>query len=181
MKTSKHGITLIEGREGIRLKVYRDSKGLPTVGVGHLVVPADGLKVGDKITQDQCDTFLANDLKTAENAVNKAVNVPLTQNQFDALVSFTVNIGASGFRGSAVVAKLNAKDYNGAAEALMHWVKPVEITGRRKTEQKQFLTPDPISAAQEPKAGTAQTPTEDAGGGTPTAETPTSTEPPPTI
>src|SRR5690348_9873974 len=106
MKTSPHGIKLLENREGVRLTVYKDSKGIPTVGVGHVVLPEDGLKLGDKITQAQCDAFLAHDLGKCENAVNGAVKVPMTQNQFDAMVSFAFNIGVEGFKTSSVVRKL---------------------------------------------------------------------------
>lgn len=133
---------MIEAREGIVLHVYRDSKGLPTCGCGHLIVPADHLKVGDKITQEQCDAFLAEDMGAAEHAINSVVTVPLSQNQYDALASFIFNIGVGGFKKSTVLRRLNAKDYNGAAQAMMMWVKPPEITGRRRTEFKQFLTPD---------------------------------------
>lgn len=180
MKTSKHGIKLIEAREGIRLKVYRDSKGLPTVGVGHLIVPEDGLKVGNVITQEQCDAFLAEDLKKAEAPVN-AVGVPLKQWQFDALVSLVVNIGGGGFSRSSVRKRLQAKDYNGAAKAMMMWVTPREITGRRQTEQNQFLHPDHFyTSAAEPKPDTAQTATEAAGVGSPNAADLSSAEQPPT-
>lgn len=141
MRISPHGITLLENREGIRLKVYRDSKGIPTVGVGHVCLPADNLKVGDHITQAQCDAFLAQDVVKCENAVN-GVNVPLTQWQFDALVSFIFNIGVGGFNGSSVKRHLKAKEYAKAAQSMMMWVKPPEITGRRQTEVNQFLHPD---------------------------------------
>lgn len=145
MKTSHTGITAIEGREGIRFTVYLDSKRLPTVGVGHLVLKSDNLKVGDKITQEQCDAFLEKDLSIAENAINNLVHIPLSQNQFDALVSFVINIGTGkkGFAGSTVLRDLNKKDFAGAANALMLWVKPIEIKGRRRSEQKQFLTAYP--------------------------------------
>lgn len=151
MKTSHRGIVAIEGREGIRLTVYRDSKGLPTVGVGHLVVPEDGLKVGDKITQEQCDAFLSSDLGKCESAINTCVKTTLAQHEFDALASFILNIGVGnskkGFKGSQVLRSLNDGDKSAAAEAFMHWVKPKEITGRRRSEQKQFLTPYPNTSA----------------------------------
>lgn len=133
---------MIEAREGIVLHVYRDSRGLPTCGCGHLIVAADGLKVGDKITQEQCDAFLRQDLAITEHAIDTLVTVPLSQNQKDSLCSFIFNIGMGGFKKSTVLRRLNAKDYNGAAQAMMMWVKPPEITGRRRTEVKQFLTPD---------------------------------------
>ncbi len=159
MKTSAHGITLLENREGIRLKVYKDSKGIPTVGVGHVVLPADNLKVGDHITQAQCDAFLAQDVVKCENAVS-AVNVPLTQWQFDALVSFIFNIGVGGFNGSSDKRHLKAKEYTKAAQSMMMWVTPSEITGRRQTEVNQFLHPDHFYS-QDSAASTATLPTSD--------------------
>ncbi len=147
MKISHRGIIALEGREGIRLTVYRDSKGLATVGCGHLVVPADNLKVGDKITQARCDELFDFDLDRFENVVNNSVRgvKSFLQNEFDACVSLAFNIGESGFAHSSVVRCLNANDKAGAAAAFMKWVKPVEITGRRRSEVKQFLTPYPDS------------------------------------
>jgi GH24 family phage-related lysozyme (muramidase) len=154
VKTSHRGLVAIEAREGVRLSAYRDSKGLPTIGVGHLIVPGDGFNMKSRITQEQCDELFAQDVQKYENAVNKCVKVPLEQNQFDALVSFCLNIGTGdlktgkgGFAGSSVVRCLNARDYNGAAQAFMKWVKPPEIKGRRRSEQKQFLTPYPKNSA----------------------------------
>jgi peptidoglycan hydrolase-like protein with peptidoglycan-binding domain len=86
--------------------------------------------------------LLKQDLIIAESAINENVKVPLSQNQFDALVSFIVNIGVNGFRKSRVLQLLNAKDYAGAAQAFMNWLRPLEIKDRRLSEQKQFLTPD---------------------------------------
>lgn len=149
-KTSPRGIKAISLREGTVLHGYNDSKGLLTVGVGHLVKPGEPYTLNGKITQAESDRLLAQDLHIAESAVNNAVKVPLTQNQFDALVSFVVNIGVGGFNKSQVLRGLNAGDYNGAANAMMNWVKPPEITGRRKSEQKQFLTPDPKDSAAVP-------------------------------
>lgn len=153
MKTSPHGIKLIEAREGIVLHVYKDSRGFPTVGCGHLVLPGDNLKVGDKITQEQCDAFLAHDLGKCEDAINAVVKVTLSQNQFDACASLAFNIGTGnvatgkgGFVGSTVVRKLNVKDYAGAAQAILLFNRPPEIRGRRMTEYKQFLTPDSTGA-----------------------------------
>lgn len=146
MKTSHRGIIAIEGREGIVLHGYKDSKGLLTVGCGHLVKAGEPYTLGGKITQDECDRLLAIDLAACEKAVN-GIDVPLKQNEFDACVSLAFNIGVGGFKGSTVVKKLKAGDKSGAAQAFMRWVKPPEITGRRRTEVKQFLTPYPNSAA----------------------------------
>lgn len=147
MKTSAKGIKAIALREGTILKGYRDSKGLLTIGVGHLVKPGEPYTLGGKITQAESDRLLAADLKESEDAINTLVKVPLAQNQFDALASFIFNIGVGGFKKSSVLRRLNQKDYTGAAKALMMWVKPPEITGRRRQEQKQFLTPYPANSA----------------------------------
>lgn len=141
MRTSQRGIKAIAVREGTVLKGYKDSKGLLTIGVGHLVKPGEPYTLGGKITQVESDRLLADDLRETENAINSLVKVPLQQNQFDALASFIFNIGVGGFKKSSVLRKLNQKDYVGAGNALMLWVKPPEITGRRRTEQKQFFTP----------------------------------------
>jgi lysozyme len=77
-----------------------------------------------------------------ETTVNNLVKVPLTQNQFDALVSFVFNIGGGAFSKSTLLRKLNEKDYAGAADQFLVWVKQPELTGRRKNERAQFLKKD---------------------------------------
>ena len=80
--------------EGVRYTVYRDVAGYPTVGVGHLIRPEDGLNVGDKVSKDQVLDFLEQDLKTAEAAVVRlAGDLPLYQYEFDALVDLVYNVG----------------------------------------------------------------------------------------
>jgi lysozyme len=107
MKTSNKGIELIKRFEGLRLKAYQDSRGTWTIGYGH----TGGVKSGDVITEQEEEKLLENDLKTAENAVNEQ-NLSLSQNQFDALVSFVYNVGTRNFRTSTLLkkAKLNAND-----------------------------------------------------------------------
>ncbi|WP_338244169.1 lysozyme [Aurantiacibacter hainanensis] len=80
--------------EGVRLTVYRDVAGYPTVGVGHLLTPEDGLSVGDRITYDQAIEFLEQDLKKAEEGVKRLVgDLPIFQHEFDALVDLVYNVG----------------------------------------------------------------------------------------
>ena len=67
------------------------------------------------------------------------MKVPLTQNQFDALYSLCFNIGETNFKKSTVVRKLNEKDYQGAADAILMWNKPAVLEGRRKRERALFL------------------------------------------
>ncbi len=140
LKMSADGRAKLMQREGVRTKAYRDSVGVWTIGVGHTA--AAGLpkpKAGMVISRAEVDELLSRDLVQYEKAVNDAVRVALSQGQFDALVSFCFNIGTGGFKRSTVVKRLNAIDYHGAADALMMWVKPLEIRSRRESERQQFV------------------------------------------
>lgn len=116
MKTSNSGVASIKGFEGKRLVAYDDGVGVWTFGFGTTKYP-NGVRVkrGDKCTEAQAEQYLRNDLITFENALNQLVKVPLNQNQFDALISFTYNLGETNLRSSTLLKKLNAKDYKGAA------------------------------------------------------------------
>ncbi|TPM41531.1 glycoside hydrolase family protein [Mesorhizobium sp. B2-3-4] len=149
MQTSPAGRAAIARREGNKLTAYRDTGGVLTIGVGHTSAAGPPkVTAGMKITAAQSDEILGRDLATFEAAVNKAVKVSLSQNQFDALVSLAFNIGAGAFASSTLVKRLNKGDYAGAGDAFMMWKKPPEIIGRRKTEQKQFLSGKAPSAPQ---------------------------------
>ena len=138
MKLSETGARVLEMREGVRLKAYVDSRDIPTIGVGHTgpeVVP------GLMWTQAQVDEVFAKDVAWAEAEVNRMVTVPLTQNQFDALVSFTFNVGKSGFDHSSALMDFNSGVMR-AANDLLKWEQPPVLKGRRESERKQFLTRD---------------------------------------
>lgn len=162
MKVSAAGRKAIAAHEGVRLKAYPDpaTGGEPwTIGVGH--TSAAGLpKVykGMTITADECDEILLRDLATFERAVEKLVTVPLNQNQFDALVSFTFNVGAGNLQKSTLLRKLNARDYRGAADQFAVWNKAAGkvmkgLTSRRADERALFLKPvQPAPAPELPKA-----------------------------
>ena len=135
MKTSKEGREAIGVREGRRNKAYLDTKGIPTIGVGHT---GPEVHIGLVWTDQQIDDALQADLKTAEDCINKYVTVPLTQNQFDALASFIFNIGVGAFRRSTALRLLNEKLYDMVPAAMLMWNKPKEIIGRRESEAKQF-------------------------------------------
>ncbi|WP_157926073.1 MULTISPECIES: lysozyme [Methylosinus] len=144
--------TLIQ-REGFRTKAYRDSVGGWTIGVGHTSAAGEPkVTSGLVITKAQVDEILSRDLGQYEAAVSSAVRAPLTQGQFDALVSFCFNIGVGGFTKSTVVKRLNAGDYKGAADALLLWSKPPEIMGRRRSEREQFLAAPKASRAPAPES-----------------------------
>ncbi|CCJ07116.1 lysozyme [Methylocystis sp. SC2] len=140
LRMSADGRAKLMQREGVRTKAYRDSVGVWTIGVGHTAAAGPPHPVaGMEISRAEVDRLLSRDLGQYENAVNGAVRVPLTQGQFDALVSFCFNIGIGGFKGSTVVKLLNKRNYRGAADAFMKWVKPPEIRGRRESERQQFV------------------------------------------
>lgn len=141
------GRTLIKQFEGCRLKVYRDPVGLPTVGVGHLLTQSErkNWPVGTQLSQRQIDILLDHDLLQAESAVSRFVTVPLSDNQYAALVSFTFNCGGGALQRSSVRRRLNAGNYHGAADALLMWNKAKGkvlpgLTRRRKAERDLFLS-----------------------------------------
>ena len=145
MHISPSGIDLICNFEGKRLTAYDDGVGVWTIGFGTTVYP-NGIKVkkGDTCTEAQAKAFMAHDLKKFEAAVNNAVTVPLSQNQFDALVSLAYNIGTGAFSKSTLVKKLNANDFRGAADQFDVWVnaggkRMQGLVNRRAKEKALFL------------------------------------------
>lgn len=138
MKTSPAGIQTLEGREGVRTNAYQDTRGIWTIGVGHT---GPEVHQGLVWSTQQVADVLAADIGWAEAEVNKYVSVPMTQNQFDALVSFTFNIGKTGFDHSSALRDFN----NGvvkAANDLLMWETPPVLKGRREGERLQFLQKD---------------------------------------
>lgn len=140
-KTSIQGIHLLTLREDRRNTAYLDSQGIPTIGVGHT---GPEVHMGLVWSEGQIEAAFATDLARFEAAVNAAVKVPLNQNQFDALVSFSHNCGdqalAHGDHGGpcSILRALNAGDYAGAAAAFDNWHNPPEIATRRNGEREQF-------------------------------------------
>ena len=141
MKTSTAGLSALIQREGERLKAYQDTKGIWTIGVGDTDTNNDGVRdvyEGETITHEQSMANLGMDITWAEDAVN-SVTQPLKQNQFDALVSFVFNVGATAFNNSTMKRLLNAGSFDLAAIQFNRWVIPKEITGRRMSEKAQFI------------------------------------------
>lgn len=123
MKTSPKGIALIEQFEGLRLAAYQDGAGIWTIGYGHtgLNGPAACVRQGDVCTSAQADEWMDSDVGEAERAVNTLVKIPLNQNQFDALVSFTYNLGWASLEGSTLLRLLNAGATQIAAAEFPKW------------------------------------------------------------
>ena len=145
MKTSSNGTALIREFEGFVASAYLGPAKVWTIGIGTTVYP-NGTKVkkGDKCTQEQALEYLQHDLKSFEKTVNDSVKVPLSQNQFDALVSLSYNIGSGAFKNSTLLKKLNAKDYAGAADQFLVWNKGggkvlKGLVRRRDAERALFL------------------------------------------
>ena len=145
MSVSNSGVDIICDFEGKRLVAYDDGVGVWTIGFGTTIYP-NGIKVkkGDTCTEAQAKSYMAHDLKKFEQAVNGAVNIPLNQNQFDALVSLAYNIGTGAFNKSTLVKKLNAGDIRGAADQFDVWVnaggkRMQGLVNRRAKEKEVFL------------------------------------------
>lgn len=141
--TSNAGITLLKQFEGCRLKAYKalPSEQYYTIGYGHY---GPDITANMTITQVQAETMLKSDLKRYEKPVNDCVTVDITQNMFDALVSFTYNCGGAALKGSTLLKKLNTKDYSGAAAEFPKWNKSgsqviAGLTKRRAAEAELFL------------------------------------------
>jgi lysozyme len=156
MNISPAGIAAIKQHEGVRLRAYLDSAGIPTIGFGH----TSGVEMGQQITQETADQYLREDLKVAQDAIANTVRVPLTQGQYDALCSLIFNIGAGAFQNSTLRRKLNEGDYSGAADEFLRWDKATVngaltvlpgLQKRRMAERTMFLTGAPETAAPAPE------------------------------
>jgi len=140
--TSPKGIELIKQFEGFKNKPYFCSGGYLTIGYGHKLLPSDRY---NKITNEKAELILKKDLLRTERAVIKYINNSLTDDQFDALVSFTFNVGAAALQRSTLRQKINYDLYKEASKEFMKWVhaggkKVPGLTRRRKTEQQLFLS-----------------------------------------
>ena len=140
MKMSNNGVEFLIGLEGFKTKAYKDTKGLWTIGVGHLILPGEHHLLDKELSKKQVEELLAKDLEKYETTVNHTMHNDVTQYQFDALVSLCFNIGCNGFRNSTVARVINNGEFNKVADAMMMWNKPKEITGRRSKEVRLFCT-----------------------------------------
>jgi len=158
MNVSAKALKVIKHHEGIRFNPYRCPARLWTIGVGHVLYPEQGkLKIEDrdayplrpednrKFSMEEVDSILAADLQRFERGVEKFVPVLLTQGEFDALVSFSFNVGLGTLQRSTLRAKLNRGDKDGAADELLKYCMAggkilKGLQNRRIDERAMFLS-----------------------------------------
>lgn len=112
------GLALVRAYEGLRLEAYQDGGGVWTIGYGH----THGVKQGDTISAARAEHMLEADLMAAEAAVRRLVKVPLTDNQFSALVSFVFNVGDAQLAKSTLLRKLNDSGHGKVPACLKSWI-----------------------------------------------------------
>ena len=146
---SDQGRKLLMEREGCRLKAYKDSVGVWTIGVGHTSAAGrPPVRQGMIITQAQADTIFADDVVEFEDGVTMLLaGAPIEPHQFDAFVSLAFNIGLGAFAASTSLRKFLEGAHDHAAEAILLWNKPAEIKARRRGEHQQFLNLQHVARA----------------------------------
>jgi len=147
MKASTRCLVMIKHHEGVRYRPYKCPAGLWTIGVGHLI--GDGKTLPPEwnrtLSKDEVDQILAADLRRFERGVLRLCPVPLTQGQFDALVSFAFNLGLGGLQRSSVRMCTNRMDKDGAVRGLMKYIKGggkvlPGLVKRRKDEAALYMS-----------------------------------------
>lgn len=118
LKVSNEWVKLVTNFEGLRLEAYYDSVGQITIGYGHTLTAKPGMV----ITKEEAEELLRDDVERFEEFVNDVVTVPLTQWQFDALVSFCFNLGQGNLGDSTLLEELNKGNYDKAAQEFNEWV-----------------------------------------------------------
>lgn len=142
MRLDEKGHKALHEREGLRLKPYLDTRGVPTIAMGNTYY-LDGRKVTMKdkpLTMQQATKLGKITADKFAMQVEKLVKSKVNQNQFNALVSLAYNIGIAGFKNSTVLRKVNINPNDKTIQdAFMLWTKNPELIGRRKSEVKQYF------------------------------------------
>lgn len=148
MKVSEKGLAIVKKYEGFRLKPYLCPAGVPTIGWGSTVYPnGKAVTLRDAaITPQQASDILLTTMVKYEDAVSRYVQVPINQNQFDALVDFAYNVGVGNLQTSTLLKKVNASDFVGAANEFGKWVHGggavlPGLVNRRREEADLFRSP----------------------------------------
>jgi lysozyme len=142
MNISNNGIELIKKFEGFSAVPYKDVAGYPTIGFGHKIIAGE---VFGSIGSMEATALLEKDVQWAVTVINTAVHVVLNQNQFDALCSFTYNVGAHAFATSTLLKLLNEEKYGEASNEFLKWAnaggkRNESLYRRRQNEREFFLT-----------------------------------------
>ena len=137
---SEAGLALTKNFEGLNLAAYVDQRGVWTIGYGHT---GPNVHAGLQITEEEAEVFLESDITGAVAGVNRLVTSPLTQNQFDALVDFTFNLGCASLMHSTLLRRVNAGEFAEAAREFLLWdhVRGRVFPGllrRRQAEMEMF-------------------------------------------
>ena len=140
MNISKEGLSLIKKFEGCELEAYLCPAGVWTIGYGHTKV----VKEGDKINKEEADYLLQEEMIEYESYINDFVEVPLNQNQFDALCSWVYNLGPTNLKNSTMLRVLNEEKYADVPQEIKRWNKAGGevldgLIKRREAEAKMFL------------------------------------------
>jgi len=142
---TRHGIELIKRFEGFEPRIYLDAAGYPTIGFGHLVREYEREAFKNGISEATGEELLINDIIAAEQAVLRLIKVSLTDGQFDALVSFTFNLGGGALQRSTLRRKVNREEHADVPVELMKWVwaggrKLKGLLKRRRAEVLLYAT-----------------------------------------
>jgi GH24 family phage-related lysozyme (muramidase) len=132
-------IELIKRFEGVRNQAYDDGYGNMTIGVGHLIKSNEAHLYYATLSDKQIHSLLRDDMRPCEDVINSRVTQPLSQGQFDALMSLCFNIGHDNFERSHTMRHLNDGNYMLAAKSMLNWDRPKSLTKRRYKEHKLFL------------------------------------------
>ena len=137
MQVSQQGLTMIAQFEGCILHTYLDSRGLPTIGVGHLIKPGESFTT---ITHDEAMALFQSDIQSRVDFMNSLLDDgELNQTQFDACLSLMYNIGNNAFENGTVYERLDQGSMEAAADAFLLWAHPAVLLARRQKERLLFL------------------------------------------
>ena len=142
---TQEGLNLIKTFEGFEPEIYLDAAGLPTIGYGHLIRPGEHKMFEGGISEPAAQALLSKDVWSAERSVLRLISVPLTDGQYDALVSFTFNLGGGALQRSTLRRKINREEHNEVPEQLMRWVwaggrRLRGLARRREAEAGLYMT-----------------------------------------
>ena len=138
---TQEGLNLIKQYEGFSSTIYICPAGYPTIGYGHLVRAGEDFTT---LSEKAAEQLLRQDVESAECAVCRLINAPLTDGQFNALVSFTFNLGAGALQRSTLRRKVNRQTHQEVPEQLMRWVwaggrKLRGLIRRRAAEAEYYM------------------------------------------